>query len=240
VESEFTTDYLHEKQLFLAFKNAGFEPRVFFEIGSSNSSWSYHMAEIFPGARFHLFEPLLDHKAYYREITEGVLQAHPDFRIHKVAVGDIDGTTKMGVDASGVGASTLVTEKDETFTEIIEVPIRRLDTIVFEQNLPRPEVLKIDVQGGELGVLIGASSLLDTVQVIQAEVWLMRRYGNQTPLLHEITEYLSGKGFLLIAFGGCYYGDLHELYATDAFYVRNELLGRYVAKLPNGPLAGEG
>jgi FkbM family methyltransferase len=240
VESEFSTDYLHEKQLFLGFKNAGFEPRVFFEIGSSNSSWSYHMAEIFPGARFHLFEPLLDHKTYYREITEGVLQMYPDFRIHKVAVGDVDGTTKMGVDASGCGASTLVTETDETFTEIIEVPIRRLDTVVFEQNLPRPEVLKIDVQGGELAVLIGAGSLLDTVQLIQAEVWLKRGYGPQTPLVHEIIEYLSSKGFLLVAFGGSYYGDLHELYATDAFYARKELLGRYAAKLPNGPLAGQG
>lgn len=230
------SDYPHETELFLAFKRAGFEPRVFFEIGSSNSGWSYQMAEIFPGARFHLFEPLLGHKTHYWEGTEGVLQVHPDFRVHKVAVGDIDGTTKMGVDASGCGSSTLVTETDETFTEILEVPMRRLDTIVFEQNLPRPEVLKIDVQGGELRVLIGAGSLLDTVQLIQAEVWLTRGYGNETPLLHEIIEYLSGKGFLLIAFGGCYYGDLHDLYAVDAFFARSELLKRYAAKLPKGSL----
>ena len=230
------SDYPHETKLFLAFKRAGFEPRVFFEIGSSNSGWSYQMGEIFPGARFHLFEPLLDHKTYYREGTEGVLRAHPDFRVHKVAVGDIDGTTKMGVDASGCGASTLVTETTETFTEIVEVPIRRLDTFVFEQGLPRPEVLKIDVQGGELGVLIGAGSLLDTVQLIQAEVWLMRGYWNQTPLLHEIMEYLSAKGFLIVTFGSCFYGDLHELYCVDAFFARTDLLRRYAAGLPKGSL----
>lgn len=238
VESKSTSYFSHEIDLFLAFKRVGYEPRVFFEIGSSHSGWSYQMAEMFPGARFHLFEPLVDHKAYYREITESVLQVHPDFRLYKVAIGDVDGTTRMGVDESGYSASTLVTETDSTFTELIEVPIRRLDTLVFEENLPRPVVLKIDVQGGELGVLIGAGSLLDSVELIQAEVWLTRGYGDQTPLFHEIIEYLRAKNFLLISLGGFLYGDLHDLYAADAFFARSEILERYAAKLPKGSFTG--
>lgn len=239
MQSESTSYFWHETNLFRAFKEAGFDPQVFFEIGSSNSGWSFQMAGLFPNARFHLFEPLLDHKEFYRENTAAILRERPDFRVHKVAVGDVDGTTKMGVDASGYSASTLVTETNDTFTELVNVPLRRLDSLAFEQNLPRPEVLKIDVQGGELGVLVGAGSLLDTVQLIQTEVWLMRRYGNETPLLHEIIEYLSAKGFQLIAFGGCYYGDLHELYATDAFFARNELLSRYTVRLTEGSLTEE-
>ncbi len=238
MENESTTYFWHETNLFRTFKEAGFEPRVFFEIGSSNSGWSYQMATLFPTARFHLFEPLVDHKDFYRENTARIVQLRPDFRIHKIAVGDVDGTTKLGVDASGYSASTLVTEIDETFTELVEVPIRRLDTFVFEQDLPRPDVLKIDVQGGELAVLIGAGSVLEAVQVIQAEVWLTRGYWKQTPLLHEISEYLSGKGFLLGAFGGSYYSNLHELYATDAFFAQSALLERYADKLPKGSLTG--
>jgi FkbM family methyltransferase len=238
MENESTTYFWHETNLFRAFKEAGFEPRVFFEIGSSNSGWSYQMATLFPTARFHLFEPLVDQKDFYRENTARIVQLRPDFRIHKIAVGDVDGTTKLGVDASGYSASTLVTEIDETFTELVEVPIRRLDTFVFEQDLPRPEVLKIDVQGGELAVLIGAGSLLDKVQLIQAEVWLTRGYWKQTPLLHEISEYLSGKGFLLVAFGGSYYSNLHELYATDAFFARIDLLNRLAGRLPASSLTG--
>jgi FkbM family methyltransferase len=238
VESESASYFWHEINLFQAFKTAGFEPRVFFDVGSSNSGWSFQMAEIFPAARFHLFEPLVDYKAFYRENTATILKERPDFGIHKVAVGDVDGTTKMGVDESGYSASTLATKTNETFTELVEVPIRRLDTFAFEQNLPRPEVLKIDVQGGELGVLIGAGSLLDTIQLIQAEVWLMRRYGSQTPLLHEIVEYLTAKNFLLVAFGGSYYGDLHELYATDAFFAHADLLNRLSGRLPASALTG--
>ena len=240
MESEQRNWFWRTNALFRAFRGAGFEPRAVFDIGSSHSGWSYDISEIFPSARFHLFEPLIDHKIFYRENTAGVLLARPDFRVHKVAIGDMDGSIKMGLDESGYSASTLVSHTDATFTQVVEVPLRRLDTIVFELGLPAPEILKIDVQGGELAVLTGSGSLLDSVQLIQAEAWLIRGYGEATPLLHEITEYLSAKGFLLIAFGEFYYGDLHELYAADVFYARTELLRRCAPKLPKDSLTGEG
>jgi FkbM family methyltransferase len=239
VDSESTIYFRHEANLFRAFKQAGFEPRVFFDIGSSNSGWSFQMAEIFPNARFHLFEPLVDHKAFYRENTAHILQQRPDFQVHKVAVGAVNGTAKMGVDESGYSASTLVTQTNAVFSELVAVPMRRLDSMASEQNLPRADVLKIDVQGGELDVLKGAGSLLDGVQLIQAEVWFMRRYGSGTPLFHEVNEYLSSKGLLLVAFGDFYYGDLHELYAGDAFFVRAELLSRCAGELPKASLTGD-
>lgn len=231
-----TTYFSHEIKLFCAFRDAGLNPGVFFDVGSSNSGWSFQMTGIFPAARFHLFEPLVDRKAFYRENTMNILRERPDFQIHKIAVGDRDGVTKIGVDESGYSASTLVTETNAFFPELLEVPIRRLDTLVSQEGLARPEVLKIDVQGGELGVLIGAGSLLDNVQLIQAEVWLMRRYGTGTPLFNEIGEYLSARGFLFVAFGDFYYGELHELYAADAFYARIDLLERCANKLPKGSL----
>jgi hypothetical protein len=58
---------------------------------------------------------------------------------------------------------------------------------------------------------------LDSDQLIQVETWFLRWYGNDTPLHHEISEYLNAKGFLLIGFGECHYGELHELYAVDVF-----------------------
>lgn len=239
VESERKNWFWRTINLFRSFKETGFEPRAVFDIGSSHSGWSYEVAKIFPEASFHLFEPLLDRKTYYQENTANILQARADFRVHKVAIGDMDGTIKMGLDEAGYGSSTLVTQTNANFTEIAEVPIRRLDTIVFEKGLPRPEVLKMDVQGSELAVLTGAGSLLDTIQLIQAEAWLMRKYGPDTPLLHELIEYLSAKGFLVIAFGDFYYGDLHELFALDVFFARAELLSRCAAKLPTTSLTGE-
>lgn len=239
MESESPIYFRHEINLFQAFKDAGFEPRVFFDIGSSNSGWSLQMADLFPTARFHLFEPLVDYKVFYRENTAHILQVRPDFQVHKFALGAVEGSVKMGVDESGYSASTLVTETNAVFPELVTVPMRRLDTMGSEQNLPRPDVMKIDVQGGELDVLRGAGSFLDGVQLIQAEVWFMRRYGSGTPLFHEVNDYLSGKGFLLVAFGDFYYGDLHELYAGDAFFARVELLSRCQAKVTKFSLTAD-
>jgi FkbM family methyltransferase len=230
--------YWRELNLFRAFKEAGFEPTAVFDIGSSHSGWSYEVAQVFPAAQFDLFEPLLDHKAHYRDNTREVLLARPDFRIHKVAVGNFDGTTRIGLDESGYGASTLVTQPNATFREMIEIPIRRLDTIVFELGLPRPEVLKLDVQGGELAVLTGSGALLDTVSLIQTETWFLRAYGNDTPLHHEIDQYLNAKGFFLVEFGEFYYGDSHELHSSDAFFARADLLRRLAGRLPKASLIG--
>jgi FkbM family methyltransferase len=228
--------YWREANFFRAFKEAGFEPQVIFDVGSSDSGWSYDIARLFPKAQFHLFEPLLDHRPFYRENTANILLARPDFRIHKVAVGDVDGTIKIGSDETGYAASTLLNQANVTFTERIEVPIRRLDTMVFELGLPRPDVLKLDVQGAELAILTGSGSLLDHVQLIQAEVWLMRKYGEETPLLHEVNEYLRSKGFFLVALGDFYYGDYHELFAADAFFARTDLLSRCAVLLPKSSL----
>ena len=91
-----TTYFSHEIKLFRAFRDAGLNPGVFFDVGSSNSGWSFQMAGLFPAARFHLFEPLVDHKAFYRENTMNILQERPDFQVHKIAVGDRDGIIRSG------------------------------------------------------------------------------------------------------------------------------------------------
>jgi FkbM family methyltransferase len=236
METEDKTWCRPDINLFRAFKEAGFEPHAIFDVGSSDSAWSYSVSQVFPAAQFDLFEPLVGHKASYRDSTAGILQVRPGFRVHKVAIGDFDGTTRMGVDGPGYGASTLITQADGTFTELVEVPVRRLDTIAFELGLPRPELLKMDVQGGELAVLMGSGSLLDTVQLVQVETWFLRRYGDGTPLHHEISDYLNAKGLLQVAFGECYYGELHELYAADAFFARTDLLSRCAVRLPKSSL----
>jgi FkbM family methyltransferase len=91
----------------------------------------------------------------------------------------------MFSDEMGWAASLLLTQCAASLTEKITVTVKRLETIISEQKLPVPELLKMDVQGAELNVLRGAGALLNQVQVIQAEVWFRRAYGPQTPLLHE-------------------------------------------------------
>jgi FkbM family methyltransferase len=228
--------YWRELNFFGAFKACGFEPEAIFDIGSSHAGWSWRLSSLFPGAAFHLFEPLFDHKPnYHKDWIRDFLES-PNVRVHSIALGDNDGWTSLGSDDSGYSASTLVSEPSKHFPEVFKVPIRRLDSYVKELGLPKVQLLKVDVQGAELAVLDGAGSLLEDVRLIQIETWLRRSYDGKTPLLHEITEYLSDRGFSLIDFGGVYYTDLHEMLAVDAFFARVDLLNEIHGKLPNRPL----
>jgi FkbM family methyltransferase len=182
------------------------------------------MCRVFPDAEFHLFEPLVDQKPHYRENIEGLVSRHCNFFLHKIALGSVDGTIKMVSDQLGHGASTLLQEACENLNEVYEVPVHRLDTMISKFKLPKPDLLKIDVQGAELEVLKGGPSVLKRVQLIQLEAWLKREYFGRTPLLHEIIDFLRKRKFKVFDLGGCFFSDVHELYALDAYFAQSKLL----------------
>jgi FkbM family methyltransferase len=231
--------YWREINLFRAFKDCGFEPKVIFDVGSSHSGWSRELSYFFPDAAFHLFEPLLDFKPYYQLCTDDALTKRPNLQVHKIALGDKDGWTQLGSDMPGYGASTLVTVPSKDFSEVFQVPIRRLDSYVAEFDLPKPDLLKVDVQGGEIAFLQGTGSLLDPVQLIQIETWLHRSYGEKTPLLHEIMDYLHPIGLRLVEFGDSYYDEFHQVRNIDAFFAKSELLEQCRERLPRTRLTDD-
>jgi FkbM family methyltransferase len=232
--------YREEKAIFCAFKEAGFTPGVIFDIGSSHSGWSYTIAQVFPEAQFHLFEPQIDVRPFYKTNTEHILKLRPDFTVHKIALGSHNGKTHMISNREGYGATTIVTRKFGHFEERFEVPMYRLETFGSVAKLPRPDLLKIDVQGGELEVLKGAGALLGGVGLIQLEGWMRRGYRGKTPLLQEVMAFLKRKHFKLVELGERFYASNHELYALDAFFAQADLLEKIGAKLPSGPLTGAG
>lgn len=130
--------------------------------------------------------------------------------IHRTALGDSEGEATLFVTRRHTMTSTLRPDPalmprfldKEAHTEIIsEVPlkVRPFDAVATETGL-RPDVLKIDIQGGELGVLKGAAgSLKDSVLFVEAEVSFFERYVGQ-PVFREIEEFLAGLGFEFIDF----------------------------------------
>jgi len=75
--------------------------------------------------------------------------------VHACAVGDREGEASFFVDRSQSGYSSLGSHRSGA--EEIRVPIRRLDTLVTTDDV---DVIKIDVEGAELGVLLGAEAII--------------------------------------------------------------------------------
>ena len=106
-----------------------------------------------------------------------------------------------------------------------EIDTRRLDDI---EEITGCDLLKVDVQGGELKVLQGAKKLLQQVSIIMTEVEFSPIYMNQ-PLFSDIDSFLRDQGFFLLnlsnrsysSFKVSLFSDLKsQLMWADAVYVK--------------------
>ncbi len=75
--------------------------------------------------------------------------------------------------------------------QIFDVQTHRLDDVVGGANI---DFLKIDVQGGELDVLLGAERLLARTLLVQTEVEFLPMYENQ-PLFADVDAHMRARGF---------------------------------------------
>lgn len=225
--------YLNERRIFSHLKNAGFNPRAIFDVGSSHAGWSEVVNQVFPDARYYLFEPLVDYKPFFRESCERALAQHPNFSLHKVALGNRNARVWLSSDPEGYGASVLSKVAEPPWLpERIAALMVTLESYAADHALAKPDLLKLDVQGAEMLVLRGAEKILPKVQVIELEAWFSRRYGPDSPLFHELIGYLQGYGFELFELGDAHYADTHQIFHVDAFLAQRELLERWRGRLP--------
>lgn len=109
------------------------------------------------------------------------------------------------------------------------VPVDTLDHVVDENGIPYIDFLKIDTQGTELAVLLGAERTLQSVFGIHVEINFLERYQGQS-YFSDVDPWLRERGFVLydierrylkldsgIAFGG----PRGALIKGDALYLRN-------------------
>jgi FkbM family methyltransferase len=131
------------------------------------------------------------------------------------AVADYDGTAMLNVANNGQSSSILpLAEHARLYPGIkydyaVKVPCLMLDSIA-----PIGNFLHLDIQGAELKALRGASRTLERIDAIVCEVNMVEMYKG-CPLIGEIDEYLSQRGFRRVEL----FTGPHPEWG-DAFYVR--------------------
>ncbi len=119
-----------------------------------------------PTARLDLFEP---QPCHHDTLCRRVLSQRAG-QLHPVALGEHDGSAQLAL-TGRTGASLVArTKLDGSVAETIEVPVRRLDSIIKSGDLRRPCLLKIDTEGYELAVLRGATEILAEIDIAVVEV----------------------------------------------------------------------
>jgi len=112
-----------------------------------------------------------------------------------------------------------------------EAPVhaRRLDHI---EDVMHIDFLKADVQGAEMGVILGAYEKLKNAVFVQVEVAFVPIYEGQ-PMFRDVDSWLNKYGFILHTFddiskrmilpfqGATPYEAMNQVQAADAVYVRD-------------------
>lgn len=169
------------------------------DVGANVGQFSRAALTRWPAASVMAFEPLPEAAAALRTALAGFTK----IEVHQTALGDDDGIVTFHPHSYSLSSSALaVTEEArERYSWAderppMDVPVRRLDSILGERKLVTPVLLKLDVQGYELRVLAGAQAVLEQVDALVLEQAFERFYLGQ-PLFTETNRFLESMGWRL-------------------------------------------
>jgi FkbM family methyltransferase len=166
------------------------------DVGANRGQFSLLVRHHFPDALIHAFEPLEPERQALRSVVADPLALYP------FALGISAGEASFHVTSKRDSSSLLLPGAAQeaasgvTLTSSIKVQVKRLAELLDVAALPRPILMKLDVQGGELDVLKGAADVLPLIDAIYAEVSFVALY-EQQPLASDITAFLHDNGFAL-------------------------------------------
>ncbi len=171
-------------------------PKTLIDVGANKGQFALVARYLFPEIEIHAFEPL----ARERKLLASVVSQ--PITIYESALGELAGEATFFVTSRADSSSLLKPGAGQAaaygvaLASTIKVPIARLVDVIDVKALPRPILMKADVQGGELAVFKGANGLLRSVEAIYCEASFVPLYELQ-PLAHELISYLAAEGLFL-------------------------------------------
>jgi FkbM family methyltransferase len=169
------------------------------DIGANRGQFSLAARHVFPSAIIDAVEPLSRPAATFERVFSG----DPRVRLHKVAIGPDSAEATMHISARDDSSSLLsITDRQRDQypgtheTGTTSVRMTPLSELINPEQLARPALLKIDVQGFELEALKGCESLLDRFSWIYVECSFQELYERQ-PLADEVIDWLKARNLRL-------------------------------------------
>lgn len=196
-------------------RKGGLSPQVVIDVGAYVGEWTRLAAAIFPSARFHMIEAQPEKRAILEPLVK---QLYGRGSLTTALLGP---ECRERVTFHCLESGSSVLEECTTFERTQKVlSMRTLDSVVEEQNLQGPFLLKLDVQGYELEVLKGASRTLASTEAVLLETTLIE-YNQGAPLFNEVVAFMAENGFVPYDFCGQFRRQSDgALFQTDVIFAR--------------------
>jgi FkbM family methyltransferase len=192
-------DPIHYLRL-LRWRDEGFAPLVVYDVGAHVGLWSAMVQHLFEPRQCLLFEP---QPQFHSIAMARRPHAAANWRLMPVALGDKAVAADLFRTRNQAASSLLRPLVTQTTADLptaadgVEtVQVKPLDELVESERLPRPDLVKIDVQGFEAQVLAGGENAIRHAQRIIVEVSLHTLYQNQ-PLIADVLPLLNRMGYVV-------------------------------------------
>lgn len=164
------------------------ETMVIFDIGANIGKYSAELCRNFPESRIIAFEP---NPNSYHELIK-LKDSFQNFEAFNLGVSRESG--RQALYAPDVGSPLSSVDNKNPNYKKIEIDVISLADFCRTNNFI-PNVIKIDVEGHEFQVLLGAEKILEHIRLIQFEFGPTNIHSRI--FLKDIWDYLTPKGFQL-------------------------------------------
>lgn len=191
------------------------------DVGANRGQFSMIARILHPQVQIDAFEPQPGEASVYKDILGG------DSRIvlHEVALGDQAGEADLHISRRRDSSSLLPIGEMQSklFPSTEEVGTHRVSVVTLDSFAPgwkssKRMLLKLDVQGFELGVLRGATTVLKQCSYVYAECSEVTLYTGQA-LFPEVRKFLENQGFRHLRSLNEQYGE-GRLIQADHLFIR--------------------
>lgn len=210
------------------------------DVGANRGQTARRYRSKFPTAEIYCFEP------FPASIAELQKQFSDDQNIHIVpkAVAQEKGVATFYVNEFDATNSLLPRPKSDRRyypksagpKETIEVEVTNIDEFLRVSHISAVDILKFDIQGGELNALRGAISLLESerVSLIYTEIMFIAHYEG-APLFHQIWSFLAEFGYSLFDIYDLHRAKNGQIRYGDAIFVSESVRNNVINKFSEEP-----
>lgn len=134
---------------------------VALDIGANLGVVTLAMAKfVGPTGRVHAFEP---NPAMHALAAQSIAQSHSNVSLHRIALGSADAELDLHVPPGNIGAGSFVNDKGGS-SHVVRCPVRKLSDVAIAEGIEAIRLIKIDVEGFENEVLIGANEVVSRLR----------------------------------------------------------------------------
>jgi FkbM family methyltransferase len=176
----------------------GNEPFATFDVGAHRGLWTDLVQELAgPECRCYLFEPTPE---LFESLSVRLASSQNTF-VNRLALADIDGSVDFLRYADGESTvNSLIVSHDFHATEsdpgtVIDVPVSTGDFYCQENGVDRIDLMKVDVEGGEMLVLRGFSNMISKqkISIVQFEYGYAN--GDAGHLMKDFYRFWESNGY---------------------------------------------